>query len=146
MGCMNTRDKYELEVIPNVIRLAVGQEIRAARTEAGMSQAELAARLDRRQAYVSELERGKTEPSMSLLVLLSRILGKSVISFIPPQWRDPSGREQLSKGELSTEELELLRTIREVQPAFRYHLAIHLVKALSAYDVMVESILNDSAN
>lgn len=46
------------------IRQALGRNIKALRTAAGMSQEELAARMDVDQAYVSRLEAGEVNPTI----------------------------------------------------------------------------------
>ena len=141
---MEPPDRFDLEVLPKMIRRDMGFQIRLAREELGISQADLAFALGRRQAYISELETGKTEPSASMLVRLSRILKKPVIYFFPEDWRDRSGREEVTEGKLTVEELELVRTIREIEPSFRhYHLAIYLARALAQYDMMVDELIDE---
>jgi transcriptional regulator with XRE-family HTH domain len=138
-----SEDRLTEDIIETIVRRDVGRRIRDARLDAGLSQAELAALLNRRQAYISELETGKTEPSVTLLVILSRTLKQPVISFISETWRDLSGREKITEGDLSVEELEVLRAIREVEPTFHYHLAIHLVKSLAEYDIKGEAAMRE---
>lgn len=46
------------------IRQTLGRNIKALRTAAGMSQEELAARMDVDQAYVSRLEAGELNPTL----------------------------------------------------------------------------------
>src|SRR5690606_29319938 len=72
----------------NSIRRQVGQRIREAREDAGLSQQGLADKLEKRQAYISELETGKTEPDVNTLIQLSYYLGRPVEFFIPPAFRD----------------------------------------------------------
>lgn len=133
------------DFLEKIICRDIGQRIRDAREEVGISQAELATLLNRRQAYISELETGKTEPSATMLVLLSQSLKKPVLYFIPETWRDLSGREQIKEGDLSVEELELIRTIRDVEPSFYHYLAMHLVKSLAQYQIKVDEMLHSQA-
>lgn len=115
-----------------MVRREVGKQIRDARQEKGMSQAELANRMGTRQAYISELETGKTEPDMTTLVRLSMFLQQPTAYFIPESFRDQ--HHQLVKyGELSVEESELVNRLRKLELGFPYHQAIYLLKALAEY-------------
>ncbi len=57
------------------IRRIVGRNIKAARLAAGMSQEELAARMDVDQGYVSSLEAGKRNPTILTVWHASEALG-----------------------------------------------------------------------
>ena len=50
-------------------------QIKKARINAGLSQAELAARAGTSQAYISEIEGGKTKPSLGMLEAIAKALG-----------------------------------------------------------------------
>jgi transcriptional regulator with XRE-family HTH domain len=56
-----------------------GQIIREARRRAGLTQAELAAKLGTTQSAVARLERGRTEPSYSRVTEAVRACGLSLI-------------------------------------------------------------------
>lgn len=59
----------------------MGELIRKAREEAGFSQRELAERIYRCQAALSDMENGKMEPNASTLTLLSHYLNMSITYF-----------------------------------------------------------------
>jgi Zn-dependent peptidase ImmA (M78 family)/DNA-binding XRE family transcriptional regulator len=63
----------------------VAQRIRDAREDAGLTQAELAARLGRTQTSVSYWESGKRVPGLDDLMDVSVALGKTVYFFLPPE-------------------------------------------------------------
>lgn len=61
-------------VIPKHRRL-LGEAIRAARKEAGLSQEGLAEKADLSTVFISRVERGKESPSVDNLVKVARALG-----------------------------------------------------------------------
>jgi len=81
---------------PNKFTFAMGQFIRQARKEAGLSQAELAKAIYIRQASISEIENGKREVSSSELVYLSFALNKPIIYFFPERYVREIEQEKLS--------------------------------------------------
>jgi len=62
----------------------VGSRIRQTRERLGLSQGELARRLDKTQTAVSYWESGKRSPSLEILLDLARIFDKDVAYFLPP--------------------------------------------------------------
>ena len=50
-------------------------QIKNVRIKAGISQVELAARAGTSQAYISEIESGKTKPSLGMLEAIAEALG-----------------------------------------------------------------------
>lgn len=64
------------------IAVAFGQVLRDARTEAGISQEALALQCDMDRTYVSLLERGLRQPTLSTLFALSDQLGVSAESLV----------------------------------------------------------------
>jgi transcriptional regulator with XRE-family HTH domain len=56
--------------------------LKAIREEAGMSQSELARRIDRRPAYICDLERGRWNPNLQTLAPLAEALGVAPASLI----------------------------------------------------------------
>lgn len=117
------------------IRQEIGKQVRTAREEMGWSQAELAEALDRRQAYISEIERGKTEPNSTTLISLAMVLKKPLLYFIPSDYRDPSQR-QVSPAELSPEENEIIKRLREMEAkgGFNYRQALYMLNAMVNYE------------
>ena len=74
--------------MPNSFTIGMGKLIRKARHNSGLSQVELAKKMFRRQASLSDMENGKMEPDASTLILLSYHLNTPVTSFFP----DPFGK------------------------------------------------------
>ena len=68
---------------PNSFTIEMGKRVRAARKEAGLSQEELAEIVGRRQATISDIERGKKEMGLSTLILVATALEKPVTYFFP---------------------------------------------------------------
>ncbi|WP_371878579.1 helix-turn-helix domain-containing protein [Conexibacter sp. S30A1] len=95
----------------------IGGMLRAARVELGLGQAELAARAATTQTYVSRVERGVTEPSLSTLERLFHAMGLRLQ--ITP--------EPIPLGNVSAEELR--RDFLESTPQER----ISQVMTLSAF-------------
>ena len=60
------------------MRLRFGEEVRAARTKAGLTQAQLAKRLGRSQKYVSLIERGSRRLPIEAMMIIMRALGLEV--------------------------------------------------------------------
>jgi|GEM_PF-1748400 len=120
-------------IIPH-IRNDVGKTIRQAREAKKMSQKELAEKLGTRQAYISDLEKGKTEPNVTLLIQLSYYLDQSVMYFIPSQYREFFGAKAIERDELSPEEEEIIRKMRQVYPVLNRGLILHLIESLLEYD------------
>ncbi len=56
--------------VPNKFTIKMGELIRNAREDSGLSQRELAELIYRRQAALSDMENGKMEPNASTLTLL----------------------------------------------------------------------------
>jgi len=68
---------------PNRFTIEMGNRVRAARKEARLNQEELAETVGRRQATISDIERGKKEMGLSTLVLIANALEKPVTYFFP---------------------------------------------------------------
>ena len=69
--------------IPNDFTEEMGKLIKAAREEKGLSQTQLAEKLSRRQATISDFENGKIEIGVLTLVHLAIVFGKPISYFIP---------------------------------------------------------------
>lgn len=115
-------------------RKDVGYRVRIAREQLAMSQSELADLLDRRQAYVSDLENAKTEPTLLILMKLGYIFRKPILWFLPENMRDFTGEErQLNRDDLSTEERELIEAVREMEPYESLDAVTNLIRSHTTY-------------
>ena len=92
-------EKLSAGDIPNKFTLKMGELIRKAREEAGFSQRELAERIYRRQAALSDMENGKMEPYASTLVYLAFNLNKPISYFFPKPYNPEGNRDDLSDTE-----------------------------------------------
>jgi len=133
-----------LDNMADYTRHEVGVQIRKARQQMGMSQARLAEILSRRQAYISDLENGKAEPSASMLVQLAYVLRKPVSFFFPREYRNFEQDWATTKKELSVEEQELITKLRRISYIFDTKQAMYLVNALADYsERMFEAFESD---
>ena len=80
--------------------MTLGQTIRLIRSSAGVKQQELATRLGVSKNYISLLESGKREPSISFLRRLSGELEVPMGMFFLWQEFDPQGRSVANLGKL----------------------------------------------
>ncbi|MCI0429615.1 MAG: helix-turn-helix domain-containing protein [Rhodospirillales bacterium] len=93
----------------------VGLRVKALRQRRGLSQEELAERIDRSLNAISSIERGRTLPNFTTLERLSQVLGAPVRDFFehPPDPNDNPRRARLlaelfiAARELSDSDLEL---------------------------------------
>lgn len=81
-----TKLGQERGYMPNNLTIGMGELIRKARDEIGLSQADLAKKIYRRQASVSDMENGKMQPDAETLVYLSLVLLKPISYFFPKQY------------------------------------------------------------
>lgn len=63
-------------------RAAFGAKLRGHRKAAGLTQHELAVKCGCAQNYLSDLERGERDPSLSLAMRLAELLGKPLAKFL----------------------------------------------------------------
>ena len=96
--------------LPNKFTRAMGKLIREARTDAHLSQAELAKIIFKRQAAISDMENGKMEPSATTLLLMSYALYKPLGYFFPRN----QGVVELYGNDLRPEEQELIFNVRRL--------------------------------
>ncbi len=112
---------------PNKFTRAVGERIRQAREERGMSQSELAERTYRTRPSISEMETGKMEPDASTLVYLSTALDKPIMYFYPVFARGTEGEAPPPEAQ------ELLNVFLRLDPQLQ-RAAIRQVRALAELD------------
>jgi transcriptional regulator with XRE-family HTH domain len=123
---------------PNKITLYIGEAVRKAREEKGLSQAKLAKTIYLRRATLSDIENGKTEPDASTLMLLGHTLEKPVAYFLPDYLYIKQKHE-----DLSPLESELIMQFRNIWDDHLRRLAIKQVKVLSDFEpeeMLVDSI------
>lgn len=112
--------------LPSAFTLAVGARIREAREERGFTQRELADRITRRQATISDFERGQMQPDATTLVILAEVLQKPLTYFFPEPWG-----QRVSRGDLTYNEQALLLEFRRLHNDEYRKLAVNLVAVLA---------------
>lgn len=85
--------------VPDQFAKKIGELIRAARDEAGMTQKKLAERISKSQVTISDIENGKMDISLLTMVSIALVLGKPIISFLPESWLQKLLAEAQSKEE-----------------------------------------------
>jgi len=73
----------EKEPVPNKLTIQMGELVRQAREDSGMSQTKLAAKVYRRRETISNIETGKSEVTISTLTLIAAALDKPISYFLP---------------------------------------------------------------
>ncbi len=116
--------------IPNEFTVEMGKLIRAAREEAGISQTELAEKLSKRQATISDFENGKIEIGILTLVQLAIVFGKPISYFVP----NMTFLVSISDIHNKMEE-EALALFRSMEYQGDPQLALRLLKTLDEYFV-----------
>jgi transcriptional regulator with XRE-family HTH domain len=72
------RTAYDTAAAEEELKLQLAELVLAARTQAGLSQTELAARAGTRRSVISAIENGAHVPTVSMLARLARALGRSL--------------------------------------------------------------------
>lgn len=114
------------DLLPSAFSQALGQRIRAARMQRDFSQKQLAKRISRRQAAISDMERGRMEPDATTLVMLAEVLKKPVTYFFPEPWGP-----RVARGDLTYDEQALLLEFRRLQTDEHRKIAVNQVAALA---------------
>jgi transcriptional regulator with XRE-family HTH domain len=112
--------------LPTAFTEALGQRIRDAREEHGLTQRRFAERIERRQAAVSEMERGQMQPDATTLLMMAQVLEKPITYFFPTPWG-----ERVTRGDLTYDEMELLLEFRRLQSDEHRQIAISQLAALA---------------
>ena len=121
--------KNELK-IPNEFTVEMGNLIKKAREEKGLNQSQLAEKLSRSQATISDIENGKIEVSTLTLILIAVELNKPISFFIPEMTFFTSLNDIHNK----TEE-EALSVFRELEYEGDPDLALRFMKMLLEYNL-----------
>ena len=127
----------------------VGERIKKLRLSKGMSQKDLAEKVNVTQAHISKIERGEREPAYATLDLLAQILGASLSYLLgetPHPYakgqvtdlaalsaraeNDPIAQSVLNLTELTREEKLLLFCFRSLPDEDKRRQALRLIQAL----------------
>ena len=114
---------------PNKFTVYMGNAIKKAREEEGFSQEELAEKIYRRRATLSDIETGKADVDAGTLWLLSAYL-KRPLSYFYPEY----ARENIRPEEIGELEEQLLRHFIEIEGDNLKKLVIQLVRVFAKYD------------
>jgi transcriptional regulator with XRE-family HTH domain len=95
--------------LPNKLSIAMGELIRDARKERGISQDELAERVYRRRPSISDIENGKMYADIETLIYIASVLEKPLLYFIPQHFRP-----EAEVSELSDQEKEAVAIFRQL--------------------------------
>ena len=99
--------------------LALGQRIRQAREQAGLSQTQVANTLNLDQSSISELERGRRRLFVSELLELARLFDRPVLYFLN------------SETEQSDRDLQLLQYFHRLPSSKAQQIAIDIIRLLA---------------
>ena len=106
------------------INIAIGRRIQQSREQAGLTQEELAERIDRSTQFISTIERGLAGPSLETVLHLREVLGTSTEWIL-------RGRAPLSESNLlAVSILEKLSALSPAQLLFYDQMTGELVKLL----------------
>ena len=75
--------------LSNDLRVCFGANLRVARLQAGLKQGDIEARTGIKQHYVSQIENGKMNPTLSTLAQLAVCVGKPVSLMLRPAQLSP---------------------------------------------------------
>lgn len=76
----------------DALRAKLAQDLKASRTEVGLSQEALALAADIDRTYVSQLERGIANPSIQVLQHVANAVGKELTITLTPVTRATKGQ------------------------------------------------------
>jgi len=117
--------------VPNKFTIYMGEKIRNARIEAGISQQDLARKIYKRQAALSDYENGKAIVNSDTLGMLAIILNKPLEYFYPKY-----AYQRLQPEDLSPLEDELIKNLRyHIGSDYFGKLVIDIIKAIGQFDV-----------
>jgi transcriptional regulator with XRE-family HTH domain len=107
----------------------MGELIRKAREESGVSQADLVENIYRRRATLSDMENGKAEVSSGTLALLAAALSKPITYFYPQFLY-----KELEPEKLGPLEQELLTSFRNIWDEHLQKVALEQVMVIANFD------------
>ena len=94
----------------------IGKTARRTREALGLSQADVAERLEKSPEFYGRLERGGTLPSVETLAELSRVLGVGADALLGTSSSSSSGGKEATRDELTPKERLILRRLRRASP------------------------------
>ena len=109
----------------------MGELIRKARKDAGLTQKQLAEIIHCKRLAISEMEHGKVEISARTIPLLASSLDKPISYFFPDYVQ-----KEITFEQLSPQEQELLIHFRNIWPEHLREVAINLIKVIENFDPM----------
>jgi transcriptional regulator with XRE-family HTH domain len=125
--------KNELQ-IPNEFTKEMGNLIKKAREEKGLNQSQLAEKLSRSQATISDIENGKIEVSILTLILIAFELNKPISYFIPEMTFFTNLNDLQNKFEE-----EALSIFRQLEYEGDPNLALRFMKMLLEYNLETQN-------
>lgn len=117
------------EPIPNKFTIEMGQIIKQAREDAGLSQKKLAEKIHKKQSTLSDMETGKTEVGSGSIAMLADVLEKPLSYFYP--W---FMYKEFEPEKVDPLEEELLIQFQKIMGDNLRKLAIDLVKVIANLD------------
>ena len=78
------RDPGSRRAVPDNLRTIFGENLRAARLKAGLTQVELAERAKVERTYVTQIEAGSRNITLDIADALAKAVGKNVRSLLRP--------------------------------------------------------------
>ena len=97
----------------------IGLEVKAARKRQGLTQEQLAERLEKAVETVSNIERGKTWTSLEMLNTLADTLDRPIQSFFPPDSRTRRRSEKLMKLDVEIAQITEKMSVNELEQLVR---------------------------
>lgn len=119
------KHSFQSNKLPNAFTKDMGKQIREARIQAGMTQAELGRKVNRRRETISLLENGRSEANSRLIVRLAELFNKSILFFFPK-----SALVELDLESLNAEEHEMISSFRELENVDMRKLALEQLRLL----------------
>lgn len=114
----------------------IGQVIYALRQERRLTQEALALEVETATSNLSRIEKGKSSPSIALLIRLAEALGTSVTAIfagaegISLTAAEPAGHADISSADFSREAVQLRQDFRDLSPGDK-RLTLEFVRMLA---------------
>jgi transcriptional regulator with XRE-family HTH domain len=139
---MNIFELLTRGTLPNEFSVSIGELVRKAREERGLSQDQLSKAIYKRRASISEIENGKMMMDMETLFMLCIALKKPMRYFVPEKYQ-----HYLTKEKLSVREEQLLLEFRRIRDDKQEQLAIKQIQAIAdvedAMEIQAEDLISD---